>query len=44
MNHKQVWTIAGIVFLILYFIAALLLILNFQIDIKTENTQQLRLM
>ncbi|HTY13479.1 MAG TPA: hypothetical protein VMD02_04765 [Candidatus Omnitrophota bacterium] len=44
MNQKRIITIAGFIFLIIYFLAALLLIVNFQMDIKAENTQQLKLM
>jgi len=41
MDQKKLYTILGVAILVLYFIGALIWIVNLQVDIKTQNVRQL---
>ena len=40
MEQKKLYMVIGIVFLLLYFMAAMIWVMNFQVDFNTQDVRQ----
>jgi competence protein ComGC len=43
MKDNKIYTLVGVIFLVLYLLSVLILLYNFKTEVKMQNTRQLNL-